>query len=434
MTILSTPSLVEQASAILQAATELQQQLDDRGLQQPSLQVGGRKDWHDANDSPEVLKTRALLINASQTMLSLAFGPTDAVSALTGADVCKLEVTRTLDALGVPQAVPLHGEISVEELAATVGVDRSLLYRQLQFAFLLGMFREPREGFVAHTNLSSALVDFSPYIKMRLSPLFAKGVYKLPEALKLSRTASGVVPCQLADSRQRSMWQMLEEDYPEGEGMNLFSAAMICTLSSTMGSSLGPFLQAFDWDSLGTGTVIDVGGGNGHIEMSLVKELSRLNFVIQDLPTNAEPAQALIAQHDAHDRISFQSHDFFQPQPTQQVPPKAYLLSRVLHDWQDDDCIKILRNLVPAMEAHGTKLLFCERMLPDGPGEIFNHIEQSLRTRDLIMFTLFGGGERRLKDWVELFRKADARLTVESVKQPLNSVATFLTLGIRSGQ
>lgn len=432
MTALPNPSLVEQANVILQAASQLQQQLDDHGLQQPSLEVGGRKDWHDAATSPEILKTRSLLIDASRMMLNLALGPTDAMSALTGPDVCKLEVMRTLDALGVPQAIPLHGDVSLKELAATVGVNQSLLYRHLQFAFLLGMFHEPREGFVAHTNLSSALVDLSPYIKMRLSPLFMKGVYKVPEALKLSRTDSGIVPCQLADSRRRDMWQMLEEDYPQGQGMKLFSAAMKATLLSFMGPSLTPYVHGFEWESLGTGTVIDVGGGNGYVEINLVKKFPNLDFVIQDLPTNAEPAHMLIAGHEAQGRIKFEPHDFFQPQPPQQTPPKAYMLSRVMHDWQDDDCVKILRNLVPTMEIHGTKLLVCELVLPDRAGEVFNHVEQHLRTRDMLMFTMYGGGERRLRDWMALFRKADARLTVESVKQPLNSISSFLILGIRT--
>lgn len=434
MAPIHTPSLVEQATGILQAATQLQQQLDDHGLQQPSLQVGGRQDWHDAAESPGILKTRAILINASKTMLSLVLGPTDAMIALAGPELCKLEVIRTLDALGVPQAVPLHAEVSLEELAASIGVNESLLYRQLQFAFLLGIFYEPRDGFVAHTNLSSALVDFSPYIQMRLSPLFIKGVSKVPETLKLSRTESGIVPCQLADSRHRGMWQMLEEDYPEGQGMKLFSEAMETTTLFSMGPSLSPYVHGFDWKSFATGTIIDVGGGSGHVAINLAKKFSNLDFVVQDLPTNAEPAQTLIAHHELQDQISFQSHDFFQQQPSQRKPPKAYLLSRVLHDWQDDDCIKILKTLLPAMEAHGTKLLVCERMLPERAGEVFNHIEQIIRTQDMLMFTMYGGGERSLRDWVALFRKADARLTVESVKQPLNSVASFLTLGIMSGQ
>ncbi|KAL1854924.1 hypothetical protein Daus18300_011244 [Diaporthe australafricana] len=307
-------------------------------------------------------------------MLNLALGPIDAMNALTGPEVCKLEVMRTLDALGVPQAVPLDAEISIRELAAGLGLEQSLLHRQLRFAFLLGMFHEPREGFVAHTNLSSALLDLSPYIKLRLSPLFIKGVQKVPDALKLSTADSVHIPCELADARGRNMWQMLEEDYLEGQGMKLFSAGMKSKMSASLGSSLGPYIQGFDWGSLGTGTVVDVGGGHGHIEMGLMIELPGLDFVVQDLPTNAEPAQALIDQHEAHDRVKFQPHDFFQPQPVQKAAPKAYMLSRVLHDWQDDDCVKILGPLLPAMETHSTKLFVCERVLPDRDDEVFNYV------------------------------------------------------------
>lgn len=153
MATLPNPSLVEQANSILQAATRLQQQLDGHSLQQPSMRVGGREDWHDAIDIPEILNTRSLLIDASQAMLNLAMGPTDAINALAGPEVCKLEVVRTLDALGVPQAIPLDTGIGIRELAAALGVNESLLHRQLRFTFLLGIFHEPQEGVVAHTNL-----------------------------------------------------------------------------------------------------------------------------------------------------------------------------------------------------------------------------------------------------------------------------------------
>ncbi|KAK2609831.1 hypothetical protein N8I77_003308 [Diaporthe amygdali] len=367
-------------------------------------------------------------------MLNLALGPIDAMSALTGPEVCKLEVMRTLEALGVPQAVPLDADIGVGELAAKLGVNESLLHRQLRFAFLLGMFQEPREGFVAHTNLSSALLDFSPYIKLRLSPLFARGAHKIPEAMKLSSADSVHIPVQLADPRQRNMWQMLEDDYPEGQGMKLFSAGMKSKLSASMGPSLSPYIHGFDWESLGPCTVVDVGGGNGHVEISLMRQLPGIEFIVQDLSTNAEPAQALIDQYAAHDRIKFQSHDFFQPQPSLQLAPKAYLLSRVLHDWQDEDCVKILRHLLPEMERHGTKLLVCERVLPEPADEVFNYIEKQLRTQDMLMFTLYGGDDRSLRDWTALFKRADARLTVEKVNRPLNSVFSFLTLGIKANE
>lgn len=256
-------------------------------------------------------------------------------------------------------------------------------------------------------------------------------MHKIPDALRLPNADTVYIPCELADTRGRNTWKMLEDDYPEGQGMKLFSEGMKSKLSASLGSSLSPYLQGFDWGSLGTGTVVDVGGGNGHVEMGLVKKLSGLEFVVQDLPTNAEPAQALFDQHKAHDRVKFQPHDFFQSQPVQKPAPKAYMLSRVLHDWQDDDCVKILEPLLPAMGTHGTKLLVCERVLPDRDDGVFNYVEKQIRTIDMLMFTLFGGGERSLGEWTALFKRADPRLTVEKVERPLSSVFSFLTLGIK---
>ena len=383
-------------------------------------------DWHDAFEHPDLLRTRSALIDASQTMLNLALGPADTMNSITGPAITKLEVARTLDYLGVPRAVPVREEISVRELAGKLSVSEVLLHRQLRFAYLVGMFHEPREGFVAHTSLSAALPDFSPWLQLRLSPLFTDGVYKVPEALATSPVK---IPCQLADPKQRDMWQILEQDYPG----DFFGTGMKSLMSGLLGRSLTPYIHGFDWQSLGPGTVIDVGGGNGHVEAHLIKEITNLNFIVQDLPVNAGPFKALFDQDAVQDKVKFQAHDFFQAQPPHSVPPKAYLLSRILHDWQDDDCVEILRHLLPTMESFGTKLFVCERVLPDRCSDLPNHVEQQLRTQDLLMFTLFGGGERSRSDWAELFKKADPRLAIECVKQPLDSVFSFMELVIVPG-
>jgi hypothetical protein len=77
MASLHTPSLVDQASTILQAARDLQHKLDQVGLQQPSFEPNSGGDWHDASEHPDLLKARSALIDASQTMLNLALGPMD---------------------------------------------------------------------------------------------------------------------------------------------------------------------------------------------------------------------------------------------------------------------------------------------------------------------------------------------------------------------
>ena len=63
------------------------------------------------------------------------------------------------------------------------------------------------------------------------------------------------------------------------------------------------------------------------------------------------------------DRIFFVEHDFFPPQP---VHADAYFFRYVLHNWTDNDCIKIVRALLPSMK-NGVKALLNEGVLPEPP-------------------------------------------------------------------
>ena len=427
MTSIPTPSLIGQATAILEAATSLQKQLEKHNLSQPSFEVGGRQDWQDTIEHPKILEARSSLIDASNLMLNLALGPTEMLSSLAGPVISKVDVLRTLDALGVAEVVPQNGSaIAVHELAATLGVDGRLLRRQLRFAYLMGLFYEPREGFVAHTAASAAMVNLSPWISMRLGHLMCRGAWEIPEAL---RSSGGAVatggrlqpPVSLADPRDRDFWQALEEDDPEGKGTENFGSAMKALMAGHTGNSFASFVRGFDWASLGDGLVVDIGGGNGHVEIGILDDIPPgIKFLVQDIATNEGPANEMIAKHGVTGRVEFQAHDFFDAQPSG-LEPKAYILSRILHDWQDEDCVRILRGLLPAMAEQDTRLFVYERVLPDRVGDIANHMEQLIRTQDLLMFTLFGGGERSLREWEALFKKADERLVVKSlIHSPLS--------------
>ncbi|KAI1339165.1 O-methyltransferase-domain-containing protein [Xylariaceae sp. FL0016] len=437
MAAIPTPSLIAQASAILDAATKLQRQLEEHHLVPPGFEPHSRKDWHDAVDHPDILATRSALIDASNVMLNLAMGPVDTLSSLAGPSISKVDVYRTLDTLGISQAVPMDGMIGVGELAAKVGVHAGHLHQQLRFAYLIGMFHEPYEGFVAHTSLSAAMPQISPWASLRHSRLMSRGAWEVASALRVWRDDAPSdhvqIPCSLADRRHRSFWKTLEEDDPENKGMQKFSLGMKALFASHSSNSFAPFVQSFNWDALGGGLVIDVGGGNGHIEANILKDIpSDINFLIQDLATNETPAAEVIRGHRAGDRIKFQVHDFFTDQP-RDLKPKAYLLSRILHDWQDKDCARILKPLIPAMIDHGTRLFIAERILPERIGEIPNHKEQLMRTQDLLMFTLFGGGERSLSDWTTLFKSVDSRLVITAVEQPLISPFSYMELSFGGG-
>lgn len=418
-----TPSLTEQATTILAAAKTLQASLTAAGLPQPTFDAGGRRDWHDASPHPAILQARADLIDASQALLDLALGPADALTSLTGPAVHRLEVLRTLDSLGVAGAVPPGGEgIAYAELAARLGVREGPLRRHLRFAYLLGLFRESDGGEgVAHTALSEALPAHAPYLRLRTSPLFTDAVREVPRAMK----REDGVAAQMADAAGRDMWTVLKEDYPDGPEM--FALGMKASMNAYVGENLTSYVEGFDWASLGGGkTLVDVGGANGHVAITVARQIpADVRFVVQDLPSNAEECRELVDKHGMRGKVEFQAQDFFTPQPGG-LSPQVYLLSRVLHDWKDEDCVRILGQLVPAMETHGTKLWVAERVLPDGLGHMPNYMEQKLRGQDLLMYTLFGSGERTATGWQELFTKAHPRLRVSVLKQPLNCVLSFM--------
>ena len=235
------------------------------------------------------------------------------------------------------------------------------------------------------------------------------------------------VPIELADKSKggRTFWQQIAQDDPDGNGTEKFATVMKKLGPMLFGGDYKVCLHAFDWDKFEKGTVLDVGGSNGHIEVVLAKGLPDMSFVIQDLEQNAERANENIKQNDLQDRVRFQTHDFFQPQPND-LKPSAYLLSRILHDWQDDDCIRILKNLLPAMRNHGTKLLIIDRVMPDNIGETSRYKELPNRSMDMMMYMFYASKERSLADFRKLLKQVDQSLEIVKSVQPANSVFAFL--------
>ncbi|KAK5629437.1 hypothetical protein RRF57_005152 [Xylaria bambusicola] len=433
MATLHTLTLTTLADSIKESASTLQSLLTQHQLPQPDFSPTGRKDWSDAQFVPAILTARSHLIDNAQTLLNLALGPTDILAAYAGSRMTEIEVLRTFNSLAVAEAVPIYGQISVPDLARKLGVKQvSAFEKQLRFAYLMGMFRQTDDGEVAHTALSAAIPESSAWIGLRLGKIFNQGAYEIADALRLGPGEGKTnIPCAIVDPKGLARTAYLQlEDEPDGKGMDRFSTAMKDLFNHHAGGSLLPFVHGFDWDSLGReATVVDIGGGNGHIEAGIADQVPGVNFVVQDRQSNEEPARQLIEANGLTGRVQFQAHDFFHPQPN--LPdgrtPNAYLLIRVLQDWEDPDGVRIIKPLVPAMEKFGTKLWIMNRILPD-VGELPNHSERLLRTLDLLVFTLSGGGERTAKDLDRMLKQADERLRITKITRPLNSLFSFIEI------
>ncbi len=148
--------------------------------------------------------------------------------------------------------------------------------------------------------------------------------------------------------------------------------------------------------------------------------------MVEDLPANADSGRKAAAESlpaDVASRLTFQGHDFTQPQPVQGAD--VYLMRMILHDWPDGEAAKILRNIVTAMDKAKSRLLIMDTVLPK-PGSVPVSVERIVRVRDLTMMQAFNSKERDLDDWKDLLAAADPKLQLVSVNQAYGSAMSVL--------
>jgi SAM-dependent methyltransferase len=159
------------------------------------------------------------------------------------------------------------------------------------------------------------------------------------------------------------------------------------------------------YNFLGFQTVADVGGGHGVLLAAILKANPKVNGILFELPHVAEGARKHIAELGLSDRCDVVTGDFFESVP---AGADAYILKSVIHDWDHERSVKILRNCHRAMRPSG-KLLLVELVLP-------SRVDQSLRSQivtgsDINMLVNAGGRERTESDFTELFEAAGFKMT-----------------------
>lgn len=109
-----------------------------------------------------------------------------------------------------------------------------------------------------------------------------------------------------------------------------------------------------------TVVVVDIGGSTGETMIALTTKLPQITAVVQDLPNPI--AKRVVPPAEIEERITFMVHDFFNEQPV--TDADLYIFRLVLHNWSDEDCVRILRALVPALRP-GVRVVVNELCLPE---------------------------------------------------------------------
>ncbi len=169
-------------------------------------------------------------------------------------------------------------------------------------------------------------------------------------------------------------------DHPEEEGV--FNAAMARRASLQVDA----VRAAHDLSE--ARLLVDVGGGQGALVAALLTLEPRLHAVVADRPEVAAAATAALAAAGLGDRGRGEPTDFFAAVP---AGGDVYVLSNVLHDWDDDEAVAILRTVHAAMDPDA-RLLVVETVL-DAPGRSAAQ-QRDVHLVDLHMLVMFGARER----------------------------------------
>ena len=114
---------------------------------------------------------------------------------------------------------------------------------------------------------------------------------------------------------------------------------------------------------------------------------------------------------DLQGRVTFMQHNFFDQQPIYSAG--AYFIRQCIHNWNDDDCVRILRAFVPALEhcKPRTPLLINDTILPnlDARSKIEEH---GLRQLDIGMLVVVGAKQRTIEQFQKILKLADERFEV----------------------
>ena len=283
-----------------------------------------------------------------------------------------------------------EGAKTAEELAGPTGTHAPSLRRLMRTLAGLGVLTERSPGHFALTPLGEALKRGAPGAARATILSLAGGrlwrmLGEFPYSLQTGKPAH-------EKTQDKHLFEWLA-DHPEEA--SLFSETMV----GFHGAEPAAVAAAYDFSRFGT--VVDVGGATGHLLTTILGRYEGPRGVLFDLPHVERDAGDLIASRGLARRISVTTGSFFDS-----VPPggDAYLLSHVIHDWSEEQCIKILANCRKAMKRDG-KVLIIEMALPPGdtmhPGKIL----------DMVMLVGPGGQERTEEEYRALLDKAGLRLT-----------------------
>jgi hypothetical protein len=300
--------------------------------------------------------------------------------------LCSIAALRIPDLIG-------DGAMSATELAGLTATHALSLRQTMRALTTFGVFVEHPDGTFGLTPLGATLRDNAP--------------------------ASAWPTAMLVRNEIGQSWNQFEITVRTGHtafsevfGTDFFSyvdlkpeTRAIFDLSQAAGLALDLDRIVEGLDLSGFGTIVDVGAGDGALLVHLLRAYPQARGIVLDLPRVAAKARTRMAEAGLAERCEIRSGDFFGTIPG---GGDLYLLRQILHDWDDEHCVQLLRTCRAAMPPNAVlliiELIVEERALAAAAGEM-------TALMDLYMLSIFDGKERTRSEFADLLAAAGFAIT-----------------------
>jgi len=256
-------------------------------------------------------------MRTEQMMFQMLFGPNVA------------QLIHVAAKLGIADQLKV-GRMTCGELAETLSVHPPTLYRVMRTLAGLGIFAETDKANFELTPLAELLRSDNPNSVRNLAIMMGEEFFWQAKAKLLHSVKTGEVA--FGEAHGMGVFEYFQRNTDAAE---IFDRAMT---DSTLNDVEG-ILAAYDFS--GINKLIDVGGGRGLLIARILKAYPEMKGVLADMDSVIEDATKLLESEGVADRCESNSIDFFESVPS---GGDAYMLRHIIHDWDDERAITILKN------------------------------------------------------------------------------------------
>lgn len=284
----------------------------------------------------------------------------------------------------------LNSPMSADEIAQKLDLDSNMAYRLLRALASIQLLREDNNSIFSINSKGKFLRKDHPQTLQAVT-LLEEG----PEHNAIWKHLSEMIKDGKQDGFIREYGQKVFEYASKTPSYSkIFNQAM----SSYSTSQTKLVLDALDgYDFSVMQNLCDVGGGQGHLLCNFLLRYDHLKGTVLDLEQSFKEKESLWGNKlDINkDRCSYIVGDMFREIPH----ADGYLLKFILHDWNDEECVRILSNIQKA-SSKGSRIFIIEQIIPKPEISHFSKIF------DIHMLCIVSGKERTEEEYLELLQNS----------------------------